>query len=417
MRLRLESKFAKLITIAVAVTLLAPYSFVAWSRYRAARVADNEDRQSLERAIQLEPGDARYQERLARYILFVEQDASTALIHFQMAAAINPNSARNWLGVAQAQLILGNSDAALKAIDHALEVDPTTPAVSWEAGNLLVTLGQSERAMRQFQLTLASDPTMVWQGLQLIRRMESPAEAAKEALPPDPAIYASFISLLLQSKDVANAKLVWAELIALKRPFDPRFSFPLLGSLIASGDLDSATQVWADLAKANPDVARLTQDNNLIHNASFEYNVLNGGFDWVLPGTSTPDPVLQTDISNAHGGKRSLMASFDGTRPLELGLAQLLILDGNSRFRFTGYIKADLQTANGLTFVIADMKSSKRVLETDEVVEGNRWIKASGEFRTGPEKSIYVLRILRTGSSLIRGTAWVDDLSLVKEPE
>lgn len=417
MRFRLDSKAAKLITVAIAVLLLAPFSFVAWSRYRAARVAEYEDRQSLERAIQLEPGDAKYQERLGRYILFVEQDAPAALAHFQMAAEINPNSARNWLGVAQSQLILGDSKASLKAINRALEVDPTTPSVSWEAGNLLVTLGETKRAMQQFRVTLASDPTMVWQGLQLIRRMESPAEAAKLALPPDPAIYASFISLLLQSKDLQDAKLVWADLVALKKPFDPRFSFPLLGSAIASGDLDSATRVWDDLAKADADVARLSRDGNLLHNASFEYNVLNGGFDWVLPATSTPDPLLQTDISNAHEGKRSLMASFDNTRPSELGLAQLIVLDGNSQFRFTGYIKANLQTANGLMFAIADMKTGKRVLETEEVVEGNRWVKLSGGFRTGPEKSIYVIRILRTGPSLIRGTAWVDDLSLTRVPQ
>ncbi len=417
MRVRLDSKAAKLITIAATVLLLAPYSFVAWSRYRAARASEHDDRGSLELAIRLEPGDAGYQERLGRYMLFVEQDAPTALVHFNAAAEINPNSARNWLGVAQSQLILGNSNAALQAIDRALEVDPTTPAVSWEAANLLLTLGQTQRAMQRFRLTLANDPTMVWQCLQLIRRIDSPAEAARLALPPDPAIYASFISLLLQSGDLQNAKLVWDELVGLKKSFDPRLSFPLLGGVIASGDLDSATRIWKDLAKVDPEVARLSKGDNLIHNASFEYNVLNGGFDWVLPATATPDPLLQTDVSVAHEGTRSLMASFDGTRPPELGIAQLVVLDGKSRFRFTGYIKSDLQTANGLTFAIADLKTGNRVLQTDEVVDGAGWIKVTGEFRTGPEKSIYVIRILRTGPSLIRGTAWVDDLSLVKDPE
>lgn len=417
MRLRLESRIAKVAAMAVVVMLLAPYSIVAWSRYRAARVALGRDRDSLEHALRLQPGDAHYQERLGRYILFVDQDASAALVHFQMAAAMNPYSARNWLGVAQSQLILGNSTAALKAVDRALEVDPQTPSVAWESGNLLVTLGHTRRAMQEFRFTMAHDPTMVVQGLQLIRRMESPADAAKIALPPDPAIYITFINMLLQSKDVEGAQQVWPELIALHKPFDPKLTFYYFYGLISAGNLDAATQAWTDLEKASPEIARLRHGDNLIHNASFEYPVLNGGFDWLLPGTSHPDPLLQNDVSNAHDGNRSLMVSFDDSRPAAVGLRQILVLDPNSHFRFTGYIKGDLQTANGLRFVILDTSSHKYVLETDEVIDGNRWVQLTGDFRTGPEKHLYYLLIERTGTTLIRGNAWIDDLQLVKESE
>lgn len=415
MRIRLESKFAKLVTFALVVLLLAPYSLVAWSRYHAARVAEGEDRDSLERALQLQPGDANYQERLARYYLFVEQDAPAALVHYQMAAAMNPYSARSWLGIAQSQLIIGNTNAALNAIDHALEYDPHTPSVAWEAGNLLVTLGQVQRAMQEFRFTLANDPFMVGQGLQLIRRLESPAEAAKIALPAEPAIYITFMNMLLQSKDIKGAQQVWPELIALHQPIDPKQTFFYIGALIASGDFDGATRAWADLEKVSPEIARLHQKDNLIHNGSFEYPVMNGGFDWIL--TPTSDPLLQTDISDAHDGRRSLMASFDGTRPNGLGLQQLLVLEPSTHYRFSGYIKADLQTANGLRFAIVGANPYKRVLETEDVVDGKRWTHLTGDFRTGPEKNLYVLYIERSGLTLVRGTAWIDDLQLVKEPE
>ena len=417
MRLRLESKIAKLVTFAVVVLLLTPYGIVAWSRYHASTFATGEDRDSLEHALQLQPGDARYQERLARYYLFVDQDAPGALVHYRMAAAMNPYSARSWLGIAQSQLIIGNSNAALNAIDHALDVDPHTPSVTWEAGNLLVTLGHVQRAMQEFRYTLANDPTMVGQGLQLIRRLESPSEAAKIALPPDPPIFISLINLLLQSKDIKGAQQVWTELIALHKPFDSKLSFYYIWALTSAGELDAATQAWADLEKMSPDIARLRQKNNLILNASFEYPVINGGFDWLLPNVAEPDPLLQMDISDAHEGRRSLMATFEGTRPGQVGVHQFLILEPNSHFRFTGYIKADLQTANGLRFVIVDIKTGKRMLETDDVIDERRWIPLTGDFRTGPEKHLYHIFIERSGPTLVRGMAWIDDLQLVKEPE
>lgn len=417
MRLRLESKIAKLVTLAVVVLLLVPYSMVAWSRYHASTVARGEDRGSLEWALQLQPGDATYQERLARYFLFVDQDAPAALVHYQMAAAINPYSARSWLGIAQSQLIIGNTNAALNAIDHALDVDPHTPSVAWEAGNLLVTLGQVQRAMQEFRYTLANDPTMVGQGLQLIRRLESPSEAAKIALPPDPPIFLTLINMLLQSKDIKGAQQVWPELIALHKSFEPKQGFYYIWALISAGEFNAATQAWADLEKMSPEVARLRQKNNLILNGSFEYPVMNGGFDWLLPGTSTPDPLLQTDISDAHEGRRSLMATFNGTRPSEVGLHQLLVLEPNSHYRFTGYIKADLESANGLRFVIMDTKTRQRMIETVDVVDGKRWTPLTGDFRTGPEKHLYYIFIERSGLTLVRGTAWIDDLQLVKESE
>ena len=417
MRLRLESATAKLVTLAVVLALLAPYSVVAWSRYRAARVALGRDRESLQRAVDLQPGDATYQERLGRYLLFVDQDAASARAHYQLAAAMNPYSARIWLGLAQSDLILGNSEDATLAVDHALKADPHTPSVAWESGNLFLALGETQRALQQFRYTLATDPQMLGEGLQLIRRMESPADAAKGAFPPDPVIYLTFINMLLQAKDLNGAKQVWPQLIALHKPFDPKLSFYYLSALIDSGDLDSATQAWTDLEKVSPAVARLRQDGNFIHNASFEYPVLNGGFDWLLPGTLHPDPLLQNDVSNAHEGGRSLMASFRDTRPAEVGVHQLLILDPDSSFRFTGYIRANLETANGLRFVIVDASSNKRVLQTPEVIDGLRWVQLTGKFSTGPEKHLYYLMIERSGTTLIRGNAWIDDLQLVKEPE
>jgi hypothetical protein len=57
------------------------------------------------------------------------------------------------------------------------------------------------------------------------------------------------------------------------------------------------------------------------------------------------------------------------------------------------------------------------MLETEDVIDERRWIPLTGDFRTGPEKHLYHIFIERSGPTLVRGMAWIDDLQLVKEPE
>src|SRR5512144_2064396 len=115
MRIRLESRPAKLLALAVTVVLLAPYCLIAGGRYRVSLVAQQNDRASLERAVAMQPSDAEFRERLARYLLFSDQDTAAALRNYKTAVAINPYSSSSWLGVAQSQLILGNVAASLQA--------------------------------------------------------------------------------------------------------------------------------------------------------------------------------------------------------------------------------------------------------------------------------------------------------------
>src|SRR6478672_8270543 len=173
MRIRLESPASKLAVSLGVFGLLFPYSWLSLSRYRAAGLAQSEDRALLERAVAMQPGDADYHEHLARHLLYVEQDASRGSQEYQVAATLNPYNAQSWLGVAQSELILGNENASLDAIHRALGVDPQTPSVAWESGNLLVALNHVDAALRQFRFVLANDPSMLIQGLQLIRRLES----------------------------------------------------------------------------------------------------------------------------------------------------------------------------------------------------------------------------------------------------
>lgn len=419
MRIRLQSRPAKLLAFAATLALLTPYCLIAAGRYRAARLAAKDDRASLERAIAMQPNDADFREHLARILLFSDQNASEALRNYRIATGMNPYSSTSWLGLAQTQLILGNQAASLQATKNAVEVDPTTPSVAWEAANLFITNGQTDAALREIRFTLANDPAMLLQGLQLVHRLEpSVPKAVEIGIPRDAATYLAFITILARQRDdrkkdpLEDAKAVWPLLMSLHQSFDPKASFYFLDSLIKSGDAQDAIQYWNQMAKLSPEVARLTQSGNLIHNPSFEYDTLNGGFDWIYLSSQEVD--LRSETSDAHEGRRSLLITFLGQRTSDVGMHQYIVLEPNTRYRFRGFMKSDLQTANGLQFMLVDLANQKHLFETSDSVDDRHWKEFSAEFVTSPATHLCTLMMVRSGGTLVRGNALIDDLRLEK---
>lgn len=419
MRIRLQSRPAKLLALAATLALLTPYCLIALGRYRAARLGARDDRASLERAIAMQPNDADFRDHLARVLLFSDQNASEALRNYRIATGMNPYSSTSWLGLAQTQLILGNQAASLQATKNAVEVDPTTPSVAWEAANLFITNGQTDAALPEIRFVLANDPGMLLQGLQLVHRLEpSVPKAVEVGLPRDAATYLAFITLLAQQRDetkkdpLEDAKAVWPLLMGLHQPFDPKLSFYFLDSLIKSGDAQDAIEYWNEMAEQLPEIARLTQPGNLIHNPSFEYDTLNGGFDWRYLGSQEVD--LRSETSDAHEGRRSLLITFLGQRTSDVGMYQYIVLEPSTRYRFRGFMKSDLQTANGLQFMLVDIASQKHLVQTEDSVDDRHWREFSAEFVSGPKPELCALMMVRSGGTLVRGNALVDDLRLEK---
>jgi hypothetical protein len=149
---------------------------------------------------------------------------------------------------------------------------------------------------------------------------------------------------------------------------------------------------------------------NLIRNASFEFPILDGGFDWRYQ--PSPQIDLQNETSDTHAGHRSLLATFHGQRTSELGMGQFILLEPNTRYRFRGFLKSNLQAANGVRFSLVDLRDQKHLFDTNESVSDLQWKEYSAEFTSGADTRLTVLFIGRSGTSLISGNVLVDDLRL-----
>ena len=101
------------------------------------------------------PRNADYRNHLGRYYALVARDPGAAIEPYRAAVQLNPHSARYWFDLASAYQVLGDTSNQSWALEHAIEADPTTPDVAWEAANFYLVQGDNEKALREFHVVLA----------------------------------------------------------------------------------------------------------------------------------------------------------------------------------------------------------------------------------------------------------------------
>ena len=385
--------------------------------YLAAYLAAKLDLANIQRAIRLEPSNAEYRELLGRSLALSGASLDGDISDYRTAVHLNPYEARYWLDLASAYQVAGRVDEQAQSVERAVEADPTTPHVAWEAALFFLVQGDQEKALRNFRVVLANDPEAVDSALQLCWRATGDANQILErALPPRPDLYLSFLRLLISKQEVAAAENVWNHLIALKQEFSTPLAFPYFRFLIAKQEVAAAQTAWQQLAGVNRSLRPyLPSRENLVVNGGFEENLLNGGFDWWYQ--LNPHAALAIDTSEFHSGTRSLSVTFDGQSASQAGISQFIPVKPNTDYEFSAEFRTEeLETASGPRFAIADAYSNDSYVLTDDVMGTNPWRLQRARFQTGPNTNLVLLKIVRQPPGpLIRGKLWVDDLRLVEK--
>ena len=417
MRIELPSPLRKLLFAAAVFVLTGLYLGLSLRTYLATRLVAVPDVLNLQKAIRLEPANAEYRELLGRNLESSGANLDDAISTYQTAVRLNPYEARYWLDLAGAYQVAGRTSEQEKSVEHAVEADPTTPHVAWEAANFFLVQGDQEKALRHFRVVLANDPETVDSALQLCWRATGDAnQILDQALPPRPDLYLSFLRLLVSKEEVAAAENVWNRLIGLQRTFPTKLAFPYFRLLIAKQEVTAAQTAWQQLATVNPSLqAYLPSRENLVINGGFEENVLDGGFDWW--DESNPHAALAIDTDEFHGGTRSLSVTFDGQNPPEAGIVQFIPVRPNTEYEFSAECRTEeLETASGPRFAITDAYTNAPYVLTDDSLGTNPWRLQEARFQTGPDTHLLLLKIVRQPAApLIRGKLWIDDLRLVEK--
>jgi tetratricopeptide (TPR) repeat protein len=393
------------------------YLHLAMRSYRAAHLAETPDRSNLQEAIRLEPSNAEYCELLGRSLALSGEHSNDAIANYRAAVDLNPFEARYWLDLAAAYQVTGRVAEQEQSVKRAVEADPTTPHVAWEAANFFLVQGNRAKALRYFGVVLANDPEAVDSTLQLCWRATGDAnQILDQALPARPDLYLSFLSMLVSKQEVSAAENVWNHLIGLQQTFPTKSTFPYFRLLLAKREVASAKTAWQQLAKVDETLQPyLPSRENLIVNGGFEENLLNGGFDWWYQ--SNPHAALAIDTSEFRSGTRSLSVTFDGPSSSEAGISQFIPVKPDTDYEFSAESRTEeIESASGPRFSIVDPYTNDSYVLTDDVLGTNPWRLQQARFHTEPNTNLLLLKVIRRPPEpVIRGKMWIDDLKLVEK--
>jgi hypothetical protein len=413
MQLELRQPAKKLAVAVVLFFLAACYLILTTAGFLAAHFSTDPDPIQLKRAARLDPGNAEYRYLLGRYELLAAQSPQAAMPWLETATSLNPHSARYWLDLAIARQSLGDIASAQPALEHALAAGPRTPDVAWQAANLYLAQGSIEDAMHEFRLVLENDPSLAPQAISLCWKIHPDIDLLLSRVVP-PNVYDSFLGLLISKNETAAAAKVWEKMFLSKHPLDRSNLFAYIRYLIAHREVSQAALVWQQGSALSGLAAYQPSSENLLVNGDFSMEVLNGGFDWLHQAPLGVS--LALDPNDAHSSSRSLRINFDGPGIADAGIRQLVPVEPNTSYEFSGFYKAqEMDGAGGPKFAIQDLYRETPFYMSDDLRDSDFWRQTGGTFTTGPDTHLLVLRIARVpAGSPIRGKLWIDGLQLTR---
>ena len=260
-----------------------------------------------------------------------------------------------------------------------------TPDVAWEAGNFYLVQGANEKALREFRVVIANDPSLGDAALQFCWRIEPDVDALlRDVMPARGDAYIGLLSLLEAKEQTAGTAKVWNALIQSGQPFEARQAYDYIHYSIQHKEVDEAVLVWKQAASRFGLASYLPSSANLVVNGSFNLNILNAGFDWQHEKQSGVN--LSFDQTDFHSGRRSLLINFDGPGIVDAGIYQFVAVQPNTKYDFSAYYKnGEIEGAGGPHFSVQDMYTQAVYYESEELKDAGFWKSVDGEFTTGPD--------------------------------
>jgi hypothetical protein len=344
----------------------------------------------------------------------VARDPGAAIEPYRAAVQLNPHSARYWFDLASAYQVLGDISNQTWALERAIEADPTTPDVAWEAANFYLVQGDNDKALREFHVVLENEPSLAGPSIQFCWRVDPDVDALlRDVVPARSTAYIAFLQLLMSKRETAATAKVWSAMMATPDPFERRYAYDYIQYLFDHRAVDEARLAWQQAAPRFGLSSYLPTRNNLIVNGDFNLDVLNGGFDWQYQ--RQPSVALVLDPSDFHSGHRSLSITFDGPGVNDAGIRQFIAVQPGTTYDFSAYYKnGELEGAGAPHITIQDAYTQAVVYDSDELKEAGFWKSVTGEFTTGDDCKLLVVHVRRLpAGSPIRGKIWLDDFRLV----
>jgi tetratricopeptide (TPR) repeat protein len=406
----------------VGILLIAgSLAFVAGKVWLAAYWDASWDPDRLLRAANLESTNPDYWYRLGLYEKwnFEQRDVRRAVVYYQRATQANPRSDTYWMDLADAYEAVGQTARAREAFERAQSVHPISSDVAWRYGNFLLRRREYSEAFAEIRRALVTDPDLTVEAVSECSKTSNDLpRILTEVLPNQNRHYLMALGYFLTQHQTDAALTVWDRLLDLKQAVKMAQGVPLIDELIRQERVEDALRVWRQALGTTSWPQDEGGNSSLVFNGGFEHDLLNGAFDW------REDPVsgatFSSDSDVVHAGRGALRITFDGNANLDFkNLWQFSPVEPRHRYHFTAYLRIEgISTDSGIRFAIYDAfhPAALQVLSPD-LVGTHPWSLVEANLVTGPETHLLTIALRRIPSwkfdNKLRGTVWVDDVSLV----
>jgi tetratricopeptide (TPR) repeat protein len=290
--------------------------------------------------------------------------------------------------------------------------------VAWKYGNFLLRQNRLPEAYAEIHRAALGDPTLIPLAVSRIWRSNPDIHLLLDQVLPDtPQAYSDALAFLAGEKNADAAVEAWNRLIAKDPHTDWNRAFALTDMLVAQEKFDEAGTVWRRAMKGKAGSEQGYTGDSLVFDGGFEQDIAGGGFGWRQNDALGAEFDFDTDVK--HSGSRSARLTFDGTKNLSYeGLFQYVLVTPSTHYLCQGFLRADqISTESGMRLEILDPNHPRDLDVLTQNETGTLpWTLEQADFTTGPQTHLILIRVTRRPSerldNKLRGTVWIDDVSL-----
>jgi len=407
--------------IPALIVIFSAYVMLLWLVSRpvfAQIVLRSVSEKSVASAVLYDAGNATYHFVLGRlyYSRGDKAALNRAIQSYRNSLRISPLQGGCWLDLAKAYQTSGMIGEAEYAVKRATALLPSNPLVRWEAGVFSLINGDLEQSMDNLKAFLLLQPDRQEEVYDLVWKIPlDPRYILENLVPEEYPYYKQYLIYLISANRVNASGALWQRMKSLE--IESGVVVRYLDFLISGRYYREGELVWKDyLEGTNPE--REPDEANMPRNGSFEYDILNGGFDWKVREAQGVDVFIDKDVHML--GERSLGITFDGTANPGIVIAsQVVRVLPKTHYELRANIKSDsLTTKNGVILAV-EGHDCRSLSKRSEVITGtNFWSEVGLKFNVPSECSAVLIKIQRDKSqkldNRISGTAWIDGVTLVQ---
>jgi tetratricopeptide (TPR) repeat protein len=405
----------------IAIVAAMWFCYAGGKHALASHYAASSNPESWERATRIEPDNPKTWYQLGRFrqLDFDNADIPLAISDYRRAIQLNPRSPYYKLDLAGTLEMAGNHGEADSYFRAAQAAYPISAEVSWKYGNFLLRQDRLPEAYAEIHSALIVDPRLIPLAVSPVWHSDPDVHLLLDQVLPDSAeAYSQALAFMTDAQDSTAALEVWHRLIAKDLHAEWKLVFALTEMLASQEKFEEAGTVWRQAVGRDMGPAPAYAGNSLVYDGGFEKDISGGGFGWRQIDAMGADFDFDMDVK--HSGSRSARLIFDGTENLSYeGLFQYVLVSPGAHYRFQGFLRTDqLSTESGMRFEIADPKDQAHL----DVVTPNEtgtlpWTLEQVDFTSGPHTHLILIRLVRRPSgrldNKLRGTVWVDDVTIV----